>query len=168
MLLLFAKRSFKNLGPSKEFSWFDYGAYYKKYSDLNETTSPKEECEGIAIRHDTRFFEPSTGKVWINPENILVCIAKSLKETQVEPDTAFLVLNNREPRCDYLVNPLCTGITFYIPEKLVKLSKQYPVEFVDVLSTKGLLTEKNSYETRKTKEEEEKLSMEIYRKYFKS
>jgi hypothetical protein len=137
-LKLFAKRSLKNLPINTSFDWFEYGAFYHNY---------QENFDGIRIHKSSRFFEVSTGKVWIPKENILL---------RINPSDGPGVYVTKTPKCAYLENPLCSNLMFVIDNSLMKLSKQPPREFEEVLSIKNIKVEIRDIESAK----------QIFEKYF--
>lgn len=165
-LLMFAKKSLKNLSVDSEtVNWFDYGAYYKDYQN---------NCFGIKIHFSARFFEPTTGQVWI-PKNmdglmIKVCLDGELKDktlaygevggvTGLTPrPTQGQVIQTLKFRCDYLTNPLCENLSFEINVDALKKSRQPPWEFEDVLESRG--------EGKVVIDSIEK-AKEVYERYFK-
>lgn len=131
-LLMFSKKSYKNLPLDKNqpIRWFEYGAYYRDY---------QKGCFGLKIHSTTRFFEPSTGKVWISkkPDGIKV---KVCSQDELEPakDIDGQIIHSGKSRCDYLVNPLCSHLSIKVRRKKMKESRQPVWEFQDVLQTRDV------------------------------
>jgi len=150
-LLLFAKKSYKNLTVNaQKVNWFDYGAAYKDYQN---------NCFGVKIHSTARFFNLKTGEVFIpkDADGLLIKVCSSRDDSYSSQQGQ--VIQTSISRCDYLTNPLCRNLVFHIPAALMKKSRQPPWEFSDVLETRGIaLVHIETPEQAK----------EIYEKYFSS
>ena len=156
-LLMFSKKSYKNLPLDKNqpIRWFEYGAYYRDY---------QKGCFGLKIHSTTRFYEPSTGKVWISKKSdgikIKVC---SQDEIELSKDIDGQIIHSGKSRCDYLVNPLCSHLSIKVRRKKMKESRQPVWEFQDVLQTRDVrnFVDGGSIDTPEK-------AKEIFEKYFGS
>lgn len=148
-LLLFAKKSYKNLPVNQTINWFDYGAAYKDYQN---------NCFGVKMHSTARFFDPSSGQVFI-PKSTDGLLVKVCPDNEIDYSSKQgQVIQTLLSRCNYLTNPLCQNLIFVIPATLMKKSRQPPWEFSDVLETRGIALV--HIETNKE-------AKEIYEKYFK-
>lgn len=128
-LLLFAKKSMKNLPVSKELNWFDYGAFYHDYNSS---------CDGLKLHESSRLFDPSSGKVWIPKKHLMIKICPNGEEETFDSITDGSVVVTEKSRCEYLENPLCSNLVFHISSENLKESRQPPREFLEVLKAKGV------------------------------
>jgi len=146
-LLLFAKKSTKNIPVSEKLNWFDYGSFYHDYS---------RGCDGLAVHSVARFFEPNTGRVWAPRKELSIKICHDPKEEFVGKGVHGLVIQTNKSKCSYLENPLCSNLIFHIDPKKMKISRQSPWEFTDSLGSRGVKVDVSSEEKAK----------EIYGEYF--
>lgn len=146
-LLMFARKSKKNLPVEKEMDWFDYGAFFHDYV---------RGCDGLKVHSSTRFFDPKTGQVWLPKEGLLIRICEGGVDDEVEEGDGSVRVTEKS-RCNFLENPLCSHLTFRLKKERLKKSKQSPREFLEVLRARGIDDE------RMTPLEEAK---KVYDKYF--
>lgn len=155
-LLMFSKKSYKNLPLDKNqpIRWFEYGAYYRDY---------QKGCFGLKIHSTTRFFEPSTGKVWISKKSDGIKVKVCSPEAEIETTKGIdgQIIHSGKSRCDYLVNPLCSHLSIKVRRKKMKESRQPVWEFQDVLQTRGMgnFVDGDSIDTPEK-------AKEIFEKYF--
>ena len=131
-LLMFARKSKKNLPVEKEMNWFDYGAFFHDYD---------RGCDGLKVHSSTRFFDPKSGQVWLPKEGLLIRICDG-DEDGGDGKGDGSVRVTEKSRCNFLENPLCSHLTFRLKKERLKKSKQSPREFLEVLRARGIDNER--------------------------